>query len=336
VVTQQLKRLFAAAVLGTALVALPTVQAGATEAAACTWRKTLWDLPSGATIGQVAGYDGSRYAVGVTGTKPLVGNGITNARGTLWDGGKVVLRVAGEIPHLRDVNAAGLVVGDTIVDNRFTAVTIGHDGRTTALAANPAWTGYSAWEVNNAGDVVGWAGTGTKTTLVVWPGNAPGTYRELPTPTLDAHFLADVDEQGRIIVQTSSGSGGGFVVSPAGQWRVLAAQGAGGYGTPFAIRNGRVVGGLNNASGYAAAEWDAQGSLVRTTRNGAVLARSIGGNGTLAGYAFVGSAQRVVLWRDGVVVDTPIPSAFSLTGLSDDERTIVGVEAKRPAHYRCS
>ncbi len=331
---QQMRRLLAAVVLGTALVSLPTGQAAATEAAACTWQKTSWDLPEGTAIGEIAGYDGSRYAVGVTGQKSILGGGLVNARGTLWDGGRVVLRAAGEIPHFRDVNAAGLVVGDTIVNGRFTAVTIGHDGRTTALAANPAWTGYSAWEVNNAGDVVGWAHIGTKTILVVWPGNAPGTYRELPTPTFNANFLADVDEQGRIIVQTSPG--GGYVVSPAGQWRVLAAQGAGGSGTPFAIRNGRVVGGTTSDSGYAAAEWDAQGSLVRTIRDGAVSARSIGGNGTLAGYAFVGSVQRVVLWRDGVVVDTPIPSAFSLTGLSNDERTIVGVEAKRPAHYRCS
>ncbi|HEX6345597.1 hypothetical protein [Umezawaea sp.] len=327
---RKMRRLLTAFVLGTALV---VPQAGQAAAAACTWQKTVWDLPEGAAVGQVAGYDGGRYAVGVTGRSPVSGGGIVSPRGTLWDGGKVVLRVAGEVPHLRDVNAAGLVVGDTVVDDRFVAVTVGHDGRTTALPANPAWTGYSAWEVNNAGDVVGWASVGTRTILVVWPGNAPGTYRELPTPSFSANFLTDVDEQGRIIVQTSPG--GGYVVSPSGQWNVLAAPGAGASGTPWDIRDGRVVGGISG-NGYAAAEWDAQGRLARTTGGGAVEGRSIGGSGTVAGYAFAGSVQRVVLWRDGVVVDTPIPSQFALAGFSDDERTIVGVELRRPAHYRCS
>ncbi|MCS7475875.1 hypothetical protein ACFFQW_41525 [Umezawaea endophytica] len=325
---QHLRRLVAAVALGTALVSVPTGQAGA---AACTWQKTLWDLPAGAALGEVVGYDGSRYAVGVTGPKSVLGT-LYNRRGTLWDDGKVVLRVEGEIPHLRDVNAAGLVVGDTVVNDRFVAVTIGHDGRTTALPANPAWTGYSAWEVNNAGDVVGWATKDSKTILVVWPANAPGTYREVPTPTFYANTIVDLDEQGRVVVQT--GPGGGYVVT-AGQWHQLAAGSPDGSGTPYAIRDGRVVGGVNDAS-YAAAEWDAQGSLVRTIHDGAVLVRSVGGAGTLAGYAFVGSVQRVVLWRGGVVVAQPIPAAFALTGLSDDERTIVGAEAKRPAHYRCS
>ncbi|ONI80455.1 hypothetical protein ALI22I_44915 [Saccharothrix sp. ALI-22-I] len=331
------RQLLATAVLGMAMgLALPAGQAGAVEAAACTWLKTAWNLPTGIDAGTISGYDGRRYAVGVTGKRRLSG-GMADPRGTLWDNGKVALRLTGETPHLRDVNAAGLIVGDDIVNGEFVGVTVGRDGSTTVLPGNPAWEGYSADLVNNAGDIVGSSTTGFRHTVVVWPASAPGTYRELPTPDVDYLSLTDVDEQGRIVAQTDSGSGGGFVWDTDGQWRALAAQGTGGYGTPWAIRNGRVVGGMNNDTSYAAAEWNARGTLIRTIRDGAVNAVAIGGNGTVGGNRFVGSGQRAVLWRDGAVVDplTTVSAAFRLVGISDDETTLVGHEGG-PAQYRCS
>ncbi|MBN6040248.1 hypothetical protein [Amycolatopsis sp. 195334CR] len=331
---KRLRRVLATAVFGAALAAIPAGPAVAAEpAAACAWQKTVWDLPPGAEIGEVDAYDGSRYAVGITGLRPLWGDGVADPRGTLWDNGKVVFRADTSVPHLRDVNASGLVIGDTVVDGVFHAVTVGHGGQVTKLPANPAWTSSSAWAVNNAGDVAGWADAGSRLILVVWPGNAPGTYRELPTPqNLGYHHLADLDEQGRVIVQTDAGTGG-YVVDPAGQWRVLASMGADGSSTPWGIRGGRVVGSVDGAGSYAAAEWNARGELVRTIRTGLREGVSLGGNGTIAGY---GSQSGVVLWRDGAVVAQPITTNFTLAGLSDDERTIAGVEAKRPSHYRCS
>jgi YD repeat-containing protein len=326
--------MLATVVLGLALVSLPTGRAAA--AATCTWQKTTWDLPVGTNVGTVDGYDGNRYAVGITGRRSL--SGIADPHGTLWDHGKVVLRIAGEIPHLRDVNAAGLIVGDNIVNNRFVAVTIDHSGQSTLLPANPAWESSSAWLVNNAGDIVGSAGIGLQHTVVVWPANAPGIYRELPSPGVSLLHLTAVDEQGRITAQTDSGSGGGFVWDTDGQWRVLAAQGANGFGTPWAVRDGRVVGSMNDDTSFAAAEWNAQGRLVRTIRDGAISAVAIGGNGTVGGYALVDSQKRVVLWRDGTVIDplSAVTAGFGLRGISDDERTLVGTEANRPAQYLCS
>ena len=83
---------------------------------------------------------------------------------------------------------------------------------------------------------------------------------------------------------------------------------------------------------------NAQGGLVRIIRDGAFSAAAIGGNGTVGGYALIGSQKRAVLWRDGTIVDplSAVASGFGLRGISDDERTLVGTEANRPAQYFCS
>ncbi|MBN6038600.1 hypothetical protein [Amycolatopsis sp. 195334CR] len=321
-----MRRVFAAAVFGAALVTLPAGQATA-ETAACTWQKTAWEIPAGDEVGEIFGYDGSRYAVGVSGFEAWEGEGVWEAKATLWDRGKVVYRADELLPHFRDVNAAGLIVGDTIVDNRFIGITATHDGRTTPLPANPAWRSYSAWQVNNAGDIAGWASNADQSWLVVWPANAPGTYREFPhEPT----SLADLDEQGRVLILTSSSEGGGSVLDVDGQWRVLVPHGTATYSRPHDLRDGRVVG----ASGGSAIEWDAQGKVVRAFGGGITDAAAIGGNGTIAGYG--GSPRGVVLWRGGAVVEQPIAGEFLVNGFSDDERTIVGRESAIPTQYHCS
>ncbi|MFF9002213.1 hypothetical protein ACF1GW_19190 [Streptomyces achromogenes] len=309
------------------LVVLPAGQAGA-AAAACTWQKTVWDLPAGADVGTLDGYDGDRWAVGITGNRAWMGDGITNPRGTLWDNGKVALRVSDEIPHLNDVNAAGLVVGDTIVGNEFVGITVDHDGTTRQLPGDPAWDDYSADLVSDNGDIVGTATVGLKFRVVVWPAGAPGTYRVLPTPDVNYLHLQDVDGQGRIVAQVDS-SFGGLVWDTDGQWRKLS------NGTPWAIRDGRVVGGLNDTN--AAAEWTARGALVRTIGGGALNATAVGGNGTVGGHRFVNSQLRPVLWRNGVVSDplSTVPAGFVLDWLGNDEQTLVGVESRRPAEYDC-
>lgn len=317
------------------VMAAPAADAAET-AAACTWRKTAWELPAGTDSGEINGYDGSRYAVGVTGRYGW--QGISDPNGTFWDNGKVVFRLGATVPHLNDVNASGLIVGDEYVDNEFYPVTVGRDGRTTRLPVSPAWEGVSARLVNNRGDIVGVASIGVeKYQLVLWPASAPGTYRELPTPNVFSFYPAGLDEQGRIIAQTS---GGGFVWDTNGQYRALATQGSGARSTPRAIRAGHIVGSMDTTSTYAAAEFNAQGGLVRVLRNGAITMNAIGGNGTVGGSAFVDSTRRTVLWRDGVIVDTlaGLPWSFELHAISDDERAVIGTEldAPIPVQYNCS
>ncbi|MFD7659737.1 hypothetical protein ACFV4N_37670 [Actinosynnema sp. NPDC059797] len=329
-------RVLAAALVGLGLVASPPAAQAGPAAAACTWQGTAWDLPAEANGGMLEGYSGSRYAVGTTG-RYVPFTGMVDPRGTLWENGEVVLRAAAATPRYRDVNPSGLVVGHDVVGGELVAVTVARDGRATALPGNPAWAGYSAELVTDAGDVVGYADTGTRDVLVVWPASAPGTYRELPSP--DAAYLdpVDVDRQGRVVALVDTASGGGVVWDTDGRWRVLAAQGAGGYSTPRAIRDGRVVGSQGTDAGHAATEWTARGALVRTFPD-AAAAQAIGGNGTVGGRTTVSAGQRTVLWRDGVVVDrlSAVPWNHTLRWISDDESTLVGSEGGRPVQYRCS
>ncbi|WP_157849800.1 MULTISPECIES: hypothetical protein [Streptomyces] len=312
-----------------------TAQA-ATQATACQWKKTAWELPAGTNDGFLYGTDGARYGIGITGTMstrwPYP---ILNGLGTLWDNGKVVLRLPAGT-RVSDVNSAGLVVGDARINGKYTAVKVSPTGTTTALPFNPAWSSSSAYVINNAGDIAGVAGVGTKNVLVVWPAGAPGTYRELPLSG-DLLTPTDIDEQGRIVGYTASL---GFVTDLNGQGHTLATSGTSGKGTPFAIRDGRVVGGLDDSTGYAEAEWTDQGSLVRTISPHAIEAKAIGGNGTVAGDSFVApsTTARTVLWRDGVLVDSlpTIPDSFQIKAISTDEKTLIGNELGRPANYTCS
>ena len=311
---------------------LPT---GWANAAACAWQKTTWDLPTGATVGRVDGYDGSRYAVGATGRLGQFGT-IADARGTLWDNGTVALRIPGATPHVRDVNAAGLIVGDDVVNDSFVAVTIGRDGRSTVLA-DPAWSSYTAKLVNNAGDIVGSASIGVTSTVVVWPASAPGTYRELPTPNVDTLFLTDVDEQGRIIAQTSSGDGGGFVWDTDGQWRVLAAQGTGDFGTPMAVRDGQVVGAASTTPQPRPNGTRGAGSFAPS-----VVAPSPGGpSAATAPSAATPSSARNSGWCSGATAPSstrsrPSQPRSNSWGSATTKTPCVGSEAFRPSHYRCS
>lgn len=314
--------------------ALGLVPVGTAQAAACQWQKTEWELPSTTTSGTLYKSDGGRYGVGVTGTLSTTWPyGYKEKQGTLWDNGRVVLRLPSTTPS--DVNAAGLIVGNARVNGKITGVTVSRTGTTAVLPFNPNWDGSSAHAINNAGDIAGTASVGLKDILVVWPASAPGTYRELAAPAASTLIPTDIDEQGRVVGYTDSE---GFVTDTNRQWHTLAATGSNGKGTPWAIRDGRVVGSMDNDTSYAAAEWNAQGSLVRTISNGALSAEAIGGKGAVGGQRFVSSTPRAVLWRDGVVADSlsGVSDYFRLKAISTDEKTLIGGEASRPVQYTCS
>ncbi|SOB82460.1 hypothetical protein [Streptomyces sp. 1331.2] len=325
----------AAAAITTALGLVPVGTAQAATQAACVWQKTAWELPTGTNDGILYGSDGSRYGVGLTGTMSTTfPYGIKNGLATLWDNGKVVLRLPSGT-NASDVNSSGLMAGSSIVNNKFTAVKVSPTGTKTALPSNPTWSGAEAKVINNAGDIAGVASIGTKSFVVVWPASAPGTYRELPTPSTSTLILTDIDEQGRTVGYTDAG---GFVTDLNGQWHTLAAKGTNATGEPTAIRDGRIVGSINSDTSYSEAEWDAQGTLVRTITNGAIEARAIGGNGTVGGLAFVNSVSRSVLWSNGVVSDSlsSVSQNFQIAAISTDEKKLIGNDAGYPSSYTCS
>jgi hypothetical protein len=69
-----------------------------------------------------------------------------------------------------------------------------------------------------------------------------------------------------------------------------------------------------------------------------LAAQGAGGNGTVGGHAYVNSQGHAVLWRGGQVSDplTAVSSVFTLDGISDDERTLVGSEGGVPEQYHCA
>ncbi|MFE7132715.1 hypothetical protein ACFVIM_17840 [Streptomyces sp. NPDC057638] len=328
------RRMVVAAALTAALGLLLPV--GTAQAAACQWQQTAWELPPTVPSGTLLASDGGRYGIGITGIRS------TNwpfdyreRRGTLWENGRVVLRLPAATPNLRDVNTSGKIVGDDLINGTWAAVTVSRGGATTVLPSSPNWSGSSAHVINNAGDIAGTASIGLKRVLVVWPASAPGTYRELATPADSSPILAGIDEQGRIVGHSA---GRGFVTDVNGQWHTLYAPGPHPFSTPHAIRDGRVVGDMDNGSSYAVAEWNDQGALVRTITQGALSAKAIGGHGTVGGSKYVASVIRPVLWRDGVVSDplTTVSDTFTIKAISDDEKTLIGNDISRPAQYTCS
>ncbi|QNE77529.1 hypothetical protein F0344_25630 [Streptomyces finlayi] len=325
-----MRSVLAAATLTAALGLVPV---GTSQAAACQWQKTVWELPPTTNLGTLYASDGGRYGVGVTGTRSSTWPyGYKEKQGTLWDNGKVVLWLPSITPV--DVNAAGLIAGNDLFDGTFKGVTVTRTGASAVLPFDPSWDHSTADAINDAGDIAGTAAVGSKRILVVWPASAPGTYRELAVPDTGSLTATDIDEQGRIVGYTDTE---GFVTDTSGQWHTLAAQGPNGMGTPWAIRDGRAAGSMDNDTSYAAAEWNDQGSLVRTIKNGAISAKAIGGAGTVGGLGFVNSTPRAVLWRNGVVADplSGVSDYFTLTAISTDEKTLIGSDASTPAQYNC-
>ncbi|RKT16287.1 YD repeat-containing protein [Streptomyces sp. 1114.5] len=321
----------AAAAITTALGLVPVGTAQAAPQAACAWQKTAWELPAGTNDGFMYGTDGARYGVGLTGTMNIrFPYDIKNGLATLWDNGKVVLRLPAGT-HVTDVNSSGLMAGYT----GRQAVTVSPTGKTTPLPTDPTWSDATAKVINNAGDIAGIASTGTKSILVVWPAGAPGTYRELPLPTTGYLTVTDIDEQGRVIGEVGSV---GYVADLNGQSHALATKGTNPRSTPRAIRDGRIVGDITSDTANTEAEWDAQGALVRTIGGGARSGTAIGGNGTVGGQAYVASATRAVLWSNGVVSDSlpTVGQFFSISAISTDEKKLIGNEAGYPSSYTCS
>ena len=321
-----------------AAVGLAGVPAGDAAAATtgCTWQQHAWQFPAGADAAELHGYDGSRYAVGLSGTRSIWVDGVVDPHPTLWDNGTVVWRSPDFLPYVNDVNSSGVIAGaDLEGDNKSFGITIARDGTVKRLPSDPGWDQYGADLIDNKGDIVGSAiKPGLQYVIVVWPADAPGTYRELPGPTSGPVYATDLDEQGEILgVQ---GAPQGAIWTTSGGYHLFETPQ---FADPESVRNGHVVGGWSTFSTYGAAEWDAQGHLTRSIPGTSVVKfTALGGGGTVGGVHFVGSQEHPALWRDGVLVDPldAVGADFDLQWISDDDHSLVGVDDLRPMHYRCT
>ena len=327
-----------AAALGAAvgLVALPAGPASA-AVTACAWHATTFELPAGADGADFSGSDSNRYVVGHTGTQPWEQEGsLGDPQATLWDNGKIVWHATGGLPHAWDVNSSGVMAGDTIVDGKFYGITITADGTTKTLPGDPAWVDYDAELINNRGDVVGGAiKADLKHIVVLWPADAPGTYRVLPTPDTGSLFLQDLDEQGEIIGGTQDAPQGA-IWTTSGTYTPLQTPK---FADPEAVRGGHVVGGWSTFSTYGAGEWNAQGTMTRSIPGSTAEGfTALGADGTIAGQIWVGYSQHPSLWRGGQVVDplTAVDSGFVVQWISDDGTRLTGIQDWVPTQYHCS
>jgi uncharacterized membrane protein len=175
-----------------------------------------------------------------------------------------------------------------------------------------------------------------KHVVVVWPASAPGTYRELPTPSTTQLSLSDLDEQGEIIGGTQDAPQGAIWNIGNNTYTPLKTPQ---FANPQAVRAGHIVGGWSTFETFGAAEWNAAGTMTRTIPGtNAVEFTALGADGTIAGQIWVNRLQHPSLWRNGQVTDplTAVNTHFVTQWISDDGKRLTGIQDWVPTQYSCS
>jgi hypothetical protein len=291
-------------------------------------------------------------ATDVRPTSPIAGAARYAA---LWDNGSLVHAATTTTYGFNDINKAG-IAGWSTQSGRRVATRFDRAGKADPLPNDPQWTSSTAVAVNDRGDIAGWATVQpSRHVALVWPANAPGTFRVLPTakPLTSPPQVTDIDELGRV---TAGLDFWDTNEHPAVVWdvnqilRTLQPTASGNPArNPTAVRAGRILA----ESVEGAGEWNLSGSHVRTFDSGrAAYAYAIGGGGTVGGQRAPQqfAAYQAVLWRDGKLA-TALPSdplyEASVRHISDDEQTAYGTESvlhvmppsfysKNPVQWRCS
>jgi hypothetical protein len=224
------------------------VSAEASPAASCTW--TSERLPTGHSVTEArieaAGPNG--YLVGA-----LTPQNGTKARPLVWHN-----KVPTVLPDLPDwgiwpqaVNGRGDVAGflTPVSSPTGTWRAFLYRGGTYVILPSPAGVDTWATEVNGSGDVVGHISTGTSSNpqLVLWPADAPQTYRVITTG-----FVVGLDDTRRII------TGDGRIISPNGS--VTRISGQPDHRVEM-YAGGRLVGGFTDFGNRR--EWGITGDFIR-------------------------------------------------------------------------
>jgi hypothetical protein len=170
----------ASAAAGTAPAASGTAPAAAGVAPmAAGYRVVRLPLPAGATAGEVRATDGAGRWVGIAG-----GPGYSGA--VVWANGKVSALGPG---RAQGVNRHGVVVGGDSIGTNMGHAVLWRGGRRIRLAEPRGTEASSANAVDDAGNIVGFAGTATRTYGMVWSAATPGRYRTLPYRDRDVNLL---------------------------------------------------------------------------------------------------------------------------------------------------
>ncbi len=248
----------------------------AAAAAACTWPAE--ELPN-TDVGSVWGSAPGGYLIGMDSGVPVV-----------WRNKVPTLQPppAGSYAQPQAVNSRGQVTGFIQADGGDRRA-YRHSGGGYTVLPSPA--GQDAWGhfINTAGDVLGSLNDGTTRQTVLWPADAPATYR-----VIGAGYAVGFDDSRRVIFSD------GRILSPDGS----VARVAGGPNMRVeAFADGRLIGGIQTTLPTAKRlEWTLTGELVREYPGYKAVALSR--NGLLASWLNIGGAFQVVgLSRDGVYLD---------------------------------
>jgi hypothetical protein len=311
------------------LAAMLTVAAPAQASPACTWSWTDLPVPpSLAASVEIKGSDGRGTYVG-TGW-----NYVTQQyEAVLWRNGSVRLLGAafGDDTTAWDVNANGVVVGDTVVGPvRYRA------GQWEYL---PMPTGYGsgiAMHVNDNGDVAGVVGV---TRAILWPASGSHEFLDVPAIT-DYREPTGLASDGTVTVWAQMASepvSSSFFRARNGTWTRVTHPNPNESALIVAVNDDIAVG---NA-GQAAVEWDHAGAVVRTYPG--VTAVDVNGGGQVLAHEL----GEVTIWRGGVR-EARLPATANGLAIKggvaiDEDGAVVGhresadwSEWARPVVARCA
>jgi hypothetical protein len=290
--------------------ALPvTAAAAAPSAAPCSWVVSDLPIPAGDIGGVVAVAGPNGYLAGQT-RKP--GQLVY----LVWHNREVA-----EMPpppngtslQFSAVSGSGEVVGYQY-GNGVSAGFRYHDGVYQTLPS-PAGVRATATAINESGDIVGYIGDGAVPyEVILWPANAPGTYR-----IIAAGRAMGIDDAGRVVTEP------GLVWSPDGSTRQLA-----GYGDLVIQRyqGGRIIG-RSWAAGEQLIAWDVTtGAVLGMTPGNTAM--GINAHGLLAAWYFNNDGSNTLgIWRNRTFTGDADP-AIRVYAVTDDDQ-LAGSHGPSPA-----
>jgi hypothetical protein len=310
---------FGASLLVAAISAVPadaTVEtpsastADAPPVSRCSWVGSDLPLPSWATRGWVTAAGPNGYLMG-----QVLGEGEPRpvAR-VVWHN-----RVVSELPPPPEgatvtpgaINGRGEVVGTMSSANKPRVGFVYRDGGYQILPS-PDGHDVSVSGINESGDIVGNIDDGGWNRIILWPANAPGTYRIITDDVavrLEHGRAVGIDDGGRVVTQR------GLIWSPDGSARELA-----GYGdlTIDLFQGGRIIGESWSAH-RVLIEWDVAGNEVR--RLPGLGPVGVNANGLLAAWYYndQDSSNTLVTWRNGTFLGD-VGSNARLAAVTDDDQ----------------
>jgi hypothetical protein len=243
----------------------------------------------------------------------------------------------------RAVNSRGVVVGEAQEKGSAPGTSsfawVYRDGVMRKLPGLNGYGTVAAYDVNERGDIVGWAGSsdGSIAVAIIWPADAPDKPRRLDAP--NGARASGITDDGTVVGSLVAGGGTSllkgrngtpYVWSPNGRGHALTVPMGMSGGQVSRVRGNIAVGYLIGARDVTPASWDLRTGDVRVFGNlPGVYATADAVNA--AGWIVVNApgAAAVIVRPDGTAVRLPRlpgapPELARGSWISADGRTVIG------------